>query len=99
MTVYEMNRWKSAKASEFTTGEGSGQMRTRGEDGSGGIKKPGSASQLAADETTVAAKALSPSMYPSDESSEGPIKRSLGVRGSQKLQAVRPDENPGPGPD
>lgn len=93
MTVHGMNRWKSAKASEFTTG--SGQMRTTGEDGNGPIKKISAASQPPA-EPTAAAMAQSSIMYPSGEPADGPIKKSLRVRGSQKLQAVRPDENPGP---
>jgi hypothetical protein len=95
MTVHGMNRWKSAKASEFTTGDGDGQVRTTGEDGNGPIKKISAASQPPAD-PTAAAMALPSIMYPSGEPADGPIKKSLRVRGSQKLQAVRPDENPGP---
>lgn len=95
MIVHGMNRWKSAKASAFTTGDGSGQMRTMGEDGNGPIKKISAASQPPAD-PTAAAMALSSIMYPSGESADGPTKKSLRVRGSQRLQAVRPDETPGP---
>ena len=96
MTVHGMNRWKSAKASEFTTAEGSGQADNTSEDGNGGIKKPPFASKRAAAGTTASAMAKSPLMRPSGEGSEGPIKKNLRVRGSQKMQAVRPDENPGP---
>lgn len=96
MIVYGMNRWKSAKASAFTTTEGSGPVRTRGEGDDPPIKKSLPASPAIEDDTTAAAMGLSGLMRPTGEGADGPIKKSLSARGSQTLQAVRPDESPGP---
>ena len=95
MIAYGMNRWKSVKASEFATAEGSGQVRTTDEGDDPPIKKSLPAAPAPKDDG--AAMSLSKLMRPAGgESADKPIKKSLRVRGSERLQAVRPDANPGP---
>lgn len=92
MTVFGMNRWKFMKAS--ATGDGSGQLRTRGEGDDPPIKKSLPAYPAPQGEETVTME-LSPLMRPAAEGADPPIEKKLRVRGSGKLQAVQPDGDPG----
>lgn len=92
MTVSGMNRWKFAKAS--ATGDGSGEMRIRGEGDDPPIKKSLPVYPPPKGDET-APMALSPVMRPAAEGAGPPIEKKLRVRGSQELQAVQPDGGPG----
>jgi hypothetical protein len=93
MIAYGMNMWKFAKAS--ATADGCGDVRTQdgGSDDPPVVKlEPGCPPP---EDDGTAAMALSPLMRPKGEGDDGAVKKGPRARGSQKMQAVRPDGDPG----